>query len=572
MSAKKIKTDTIRLYIPDIYQELTGSTVQDTIIEKNNLARKKLYLAVRRLLRENFGFDPDGSTTDEPKDFPSGFGAETAEAAAADTAIHFAQETGLFVGVYGRLEALGHDDPGLGRTEEIFKEKKSNGSPLFNKVDRGDRLISEAGIEYVLARRFVDFVTDAVKYYNENRELFTEVYKTLLIEGMQYGTDGEEAEEAVRSVGTTVFTIEAKQVALVTARLVDECINADHPQIRRYVLNALSISLGGGLEGSPSALDINLPDLDTGVSIDIIPENVMAVSAIYFSGMLEEMGLYKVTDKIVEHFMSGMLPISRGPDGDKIYEWIKAIPQRLSEQERRDTYARVFGLGGEQAADLLPNREYDELWRRFLSSVSLMRREIAAYVPQRVVAEQIHKAARDLAVNISLHGYGIAHFAAVEMQTLIREMIDMLSGPAILTAYGVQDMWQLVDRVNAQYMNAATNGVRYRTMAASGADVIQWLAKNASKLSSVSSARDIHITEVILSPEDQKLVDNVERWLAVTGNGIGVVERYTDPIDLQSQQTYPVLGPNGSKVQQAVRNVMNRAGAPEINLPAIPQA
>ena len=43
-------------------------------IDKKNAERKRLYVATRYLLRKNFAFDPDDSTTPDPEAFPGGFG------------------------------------------------------------------------------------------------------------------------------------------------------------------------------------------------------------------------------------------------------------------------------------------------------------------------------------------------------------------------------------------------------------------------------------------------------------------------------------------------------------------
>ena len=153
---------------------------------------------------------------------------------------------------------------------------------------------------------------------------------------------------------------------------------------------------------------------------------------------------------------------------------------------------------------------------------------------------------------MSLHGYGIAHFAAVEMQNLIRQMKEMLSRPELLTAYGVNDVWQLNDRVSQLYLNGSVNGVRNRTMAKTGADIIQWLAQRAPLLASVSLPKTLDFL-------DDDLVFNVDRWLAVTGTGDTAVEKYTEPIDLL-QPTVPAMPISGGAPAWRVRSTLDRLG------------
>jgi hypothetical protein len=67
-------------------------------------------------------------------------------------------------------------------------------------------------------------------------------------------------------------------------------------------------------------------------------------------------------------------------------------------------------------------------------------------------------------------------------------------------------------------------------MARAGAEIILWLADHSTKLASVSPAGGLDFG-------DARLVNNVERWLAVTGTPDASVEQYTDPVDLQAQPT-----------------------------------
>src|SRR5207244_523461 len=134
----------------------------------------------------------------------------------------------------------------------------------------------------------------------------------------------------------------------------------------------------------------------------------------------------------------------------------------------------------------------------------------------RALAEQPHKAGRDLAVNLSLHGYGVAHFAAQELRGRIEEILDMLSSAEILAAYGVRDVWQLVERVSTIYLGGALNGVRYRTTAQSGGQIILWLADHANILASVADPSSATLNQLFRDTGPTGIQVPVERWLAVT--------------------------------------------------------
>jgi hypothetical protein len=568
-------------HFPDIYERVSLDIEQDGAygrrllmdIEKRNAERKRLYVATRYLLRKNFSFDPDNSTTPDPSAFPGGFGKP---AGGRTNEGLKGEERALFLSVYGYLLANNFNDPSFGRQDRgtmgpldewVPKEEK----PIIEKAARkqvkkpaftvdgsaeitfeGDKLSFSGGaavdpdegdgFNVLVVDRFVEELTQAVKVYNANRELYGTVLDVLVSEGTREENNGD-----------TVITVFAKQLAEITRRLIDDRVDSDDPQVKRHILGALDLSIGGRIDGRSGQIDIDLPDLEAGTAVDIVADNVRAVAAVYFSAMLEEMKFYAVMEKVSEHFLNGMLPISRGTAGEKIFEWVRGAPQRFNEVERRSVYGRVLGLAQGGATDLVPNREFSDLWLRFLSTVSLLSRDAESTITKKVAAEQVHKTARDLAVNLSLHGYGVAHFAAVEMQKLIRQMKEMLSRPELLTAYGVNDVWQLTDRVSALYLNGAVNGVRYRTMARAGAEIMLWLADRSHQLASVSRPQNLRF-------DDPDLVFDVERWLAVTGTADATAEKYTEPVDLQQQPTLPMMPLTGTVTPQTVRSTLERIG------------
>jgi hypothetical protein len=69
-------------------------------------------------------------------------------------------------------------------------------------------------------------------------------------------------------------------------------------------------------------IKIDLPDLDEGTPADIVPDNVRALAVIYSAAMIEELKLFAVADKVVEQFVLGAVPVSRGPAGDALYDYL----------------------------------------------------------------------------------------------------------------------------------------------------------------------------------------------------------------------------------------------------------
>ncbi len=418
----------------------------------------------------------------------------------------------------------------------------SGKSPQMLSAATGDEKQDDVSPPIYVAASFKSALNRALGEYNTYPQLFQKVYESL---------------QTNSKVGTNEFKFYARQIAEIGRALVAERVDPNDAQFKSRFERALSVSLSGAIEGRASAIDIDLPDLEAGTEADILVDNVRALSAIYFSAMLEEMKLFAVMDKVVEQFMTGALPIKRSSAGDPLYRYHREAPLRINEFDRRGLYARSFGVAQGSVDEEMPNREFNDLWIRFLSAVSIYGRELDSTEMKRVSQEQIFKTARDLAVNLSYHGYGLAHFAAIELQSLIKNVKDTLSHPDVLASYGVRDVWQLCERVSNMYLGGAPNGVRHRTMAQAGATIIQWLAVSGPAL--VGSFRNLNVDDVLRS--------NVERWLSVTGTPDQQTEKYSEPVALTSQPTIPNFTLPSGAGSDAIRDALAR-----VNLPTTPQA
>lgn len=421
----------------------------------------------------------------------------------------------------------------------------SGKSPQMLSAAAGDEKQDDVSPPIYVAASFKNALNRALGEYNTYPLLFQKVYASLRDNSKVPGSSAKD------------FKFYARQIAEIGRALVAERVDPNDAQFTPRFERALSVSLSGATEGRASAIDVDLPDLEAGTEADILVDNVKALSAIYFSAMLEEMKLFAVMDKVVEQFMTGMLPIKRSSAGDPLYRYHREAPLRINEFDRRGLYARSFGVAQGSVDEEMPNREFNDLWIRFLSAVSIYGRELDSTEMKRVSQEQIFKTARDLAVNLSYHGYGLAHFAAIELQGLIKNVKDTLSHPDILSSYGVRDVWQLCERVSNGYLGGAPNGVRHRTMAQAGAAIIQWLAASGPAL--VGSFRNLNVDDVLRS--------NVERWLSVTGTPDQQTEKYSEPVALNSQPTIPSFSLPSGSTNDAIRDALARA-----NLPTTPQA
>ncbi len=205
---------------------------------------------------------------------------------------------------------------------------------------------------------------------------------------------------------------------------------------------------------------------------------MLAAGVIYAAYEFEQLKLFTVADRIVELAQQGLLPVTRTNASRALSRYWQDRPNRLTESERRSVYGQALGKGGDPQSPQV-NREFNELWLRFASAVSgySRQRPVTRQKPAVKVSQAaVRKAGRDLAANLSLHGWGVGYFAASRLQQHLTQATGILTLPEIRAAFGARDMWQVVDQVAANHLGGAVNVARHRTMAASGLEIIRWLA------------------------------------------------------------------------------------------------
>ena len=411
--------------------------------------------------------------------------------------------------------------------------------------------------------KFMNEVAVKLGEYTASQQLFEKVLETMVEEVHASSTAGTAETDAAKGTAFEGMQgVDAVKWVAVVRILRDDGIPFSDPYLSLKTKLAIARAVGLGEEAPPSTVEIDLPDLESRTDVDIQEDNLRAVEAIYFAAMLEELKVFSVVDKLIELFQKGMLPIGKGSAGDLIYScWRKAVT-RFTEIERRNLYARIFGFPGGDATQTNPNREFNDLWLRFVSGVAAFVRQTtvdqmlrSGLPPFAISQEGVRKAGRDLAANLSLHGYGVAHFAATDLQAQLNEIIALLSDTETKNAYGARDMWQVIDQVATLELGGARNSSRYRTMAKTGAVIIAWLAKHARDLSSTSHTTLLNVPDLMQAtpyysdkpmkdPSDADLLDACQQWLAVTGTPDQSVEQYAQPAESPNMTSKPIPIPD----------------------------
>jgi hypothetical protein len=139
------------LQFQDIYEEIpSGASAEESkAIKKRNEKNERLYKAVRYVLKNNF--DLKDQIPEDPKAFA------TARLADGDRA--------QFIAILGLIQADNWDDPRNG------KDRPSTDDVMYPG--------HSAETSFVIDRRFVDAVVEAVKEYTAASKLFNNVYKLM---------------------------------------------------------------------------------------------------------------------------------------------------------------------------------------------------------------------------------------------------------------------------------------------------------------------------------------------------------------------------------------------------------
>lgn len=385
----------------------------------------------------------------------------------------------------------------------------------------------------------------------ETQSMFELASLSLPLLGVEGDSDGP---------GGTPSKVDSSEFAGVMRNLILKHVTVAEPQLRRRINECLDKIQFVGENRPITELGIDLPDLESTTDSDIVADNVRLMGPMVCAAMFDELKAFQVVDKLVELFQHGMLPIGSGEAGKLLYKYWKEAPNRMSESERKNFYAMTMGIPGGESGGMV-NRDFNDLWLRFVSSVSsyVSQNEVDKLLrkgglPSAISGQQLRKAARDLASNLSLHGYGMAYYAALDMQDQIRTIIRLLSDADIRSAYGARDMWQVVDQVATLELGGAKTSSRYRMLATCGAIITAWLADNVKRImnptgpildmNEVLSPMPRSSGKATTHPSDYDLVNACELWLADTGTSDLRVDEMSQPREAPVMTSKPVQIPS----------------------------
>lgn len=354
--------------------------------------------------------------------------------------------------------------------------------------------------------------------------------------------------------------ISSLEYAKTFEKLLTRNVRVDDPNIKRQIEDSFGRVQDIGNVKPMHEFVLNLPDLEATTEFEIMPEHCKLMGSFIFASAFEELKAFQVVDKLIELSQRGEIPLIRGAAGTQLYAYWRDAPNRMSEVERQNFYAMTLGLPTGQPG-VAVNTDFQDLWLRFVSSVSTLVREsrvenlLRSNLPLAVNQQQIKKAARDLANNMSSRGYGMAFYAAADLNQQIDDIIKLLSDKELQAAFGARDMWGVIDQIAQTELGGARNSSKYRMLATSGAIVTNWIARNADRLRD-ATAPMIDLAEVqnppargsgetaVSKPTDYDLVNACEMWLADSAMGDDRVAQLSEPRESPQQTSRPIQIPS----------------------------
>ena len=343
-------------------------------------------------------------------------------------------------------------------------------------------------------------------------------------------------------------------------KLHKDGIRVDDPSVKLRIEDSFDRVQDIGNDKPLHEFVLDLPDLEAATDIEVIPDHCRCMGSFIFASAFEELKAFQVVDKLIEMSQRADIPLMRGPAGTQLYNYWREAPNRMSEVERQNFYAMTLGLPTGQPG-VAVNVEFQDLWLRFVSSVSTLVREsrveslLRSNLPMAVNQQQVKKAARDLAHNMSARGYGMAFYAAADLNKQIKEIIDLLSDKELQRVFGATSPYDIIEQVSHTELGGARNSSKYRMLATSGAIITNWIADNTDRMRD-PTAQMIDLSEVsnppgrasgqtaVSNPTDYDLVNACEMWLADSAMGDDRVSQLSEPRESPQSTSRPIQIPS----------------------------
>jgi hypothetical protein len=193
-------------------------------------------------------------------------------------------------------------------------------------------------------------------------------------------------------------------------------------------------------------------------------QRLEVIAPLYLAHELEQAGLLRTAELVAGLFASGAVTQPLGPTAQLLADFWRTRRERLSAPEREQLFTQVFDPPG-----------FYPLMQALCNALAnqLDNPPRASDVRARV---QLQEAADTLGGWLAPRAVGMASFAAQEIVTTLSQATHFLRDRLLQTAFGVHDLWGLLDTVGST-QGAGAGRIRDRVeLGRQGATVLGWLA------------------------------------------------------------------------------------------------
>lgn len=214
-------------------------------------------------------------------------------------------------------------------------------------------------------------------------------------------------------------------------------------------------------------------------------ERIVAVGDLYYLYQHDQIGVFKVVQKLKELFEAGAVRLSSGPGAYGLYQFDRRDVLRYTRNDRMEAYRRVLGYGrGLGSAQSRPNTDFHMLLGHFVNQVTLFWRDkrISDVIRERAIDPSfgsiavVRRAGLDLRNNLKFTSFGHLNVMRVELMQVLDECFKILGSPDVIDLFGADNAWDVVDEVLIRYFDERLQSSPRQRMAVTGRDVLRWLS------------------------------------------------------------------------------------------------
>jgi len=260
---------------------------------------------------------------------------------------------------------------------------------------------------------------------------------------------------------------------------------------------ALSVCTGGPARAQALAgIDFDLPE-GAPTAEDRI--QLEAAAPLYFASELERAGLLPTAELIAGLFVSGAITQPLGPVAKMLHDFWRARRERLTAEEREAVFARV-----------IETPYFDRLMRALCEAISAHADPSVPGGPGLHAQVALATHAQSLGAFLAQRVDPMASIAARDIVESINAALAFLRDRQLQIAFGVRDLWRLVEIVGSQRGTTASTGIaggpqQHVDRGRSGQTVLLWLSKHyAEQAIALDPA----------APGDVEVLVAAQRWLA----------------------------------------------------------